>query len=130
MHRDGLGGLSTRHPELDAGVDLVAEGQRFFRETEESASEVVLRILREQPPRSVTYAALGPLTTLASVMKYDASTFRQVIGRVVCMGGMSYGGSLIKRALNKLQALSMSLATQPRWLNVRGQHVFRSSNPA
>lgn len=69
------------------------EGRRYFRETQKSAAHVVLDILREQAARSVTYVALGPLTTLANVIKCDAFNFRELIGRVVCMGGEHSLGS-------------------------------------
>jgi len=85
--RDGIADMTLRHPECDEGADLVAEGLRYFRETKQSAAEVVVGVLRERPARSVTYIALGPLTSLAQVLRFDASTVRENIGRVVCMGG-------------------------------------------
>lgn len=79
--------MTLRHPECDEGTDLAAEGLRYFQETKESVAEVVVGVLRERPARSVTYIALGPLTSLAQVLRFDASTVRENIGRVVCMGG-------------------------------------------
>lgn len=64
--RDGLGGITDRHPD---GVD------------------VVLDLLRSHPPRSITYIVLGPMTNLARMMMKDGETVRERIGRIVCMGG-------------------------------------------
>jgi hypothetical protein len=89
MHwlRDGLGDISVRHADLVDGWDAAAEGQRFFRETSSSAADLTLSILKERPVRTITYLCLGPMTTLAETLRADAPTFRDCIGRVVCMGG-------------------------------------------
>ena len=47
----------------------------------------MLGLLREHPPRSVTYIALGPLTNLAQTLRADGACMRERIGRVVIMGG-------------------------------------------
>jgi inosine-uridine nucleoside N-ribohydrolase len=49
--------------------------------------DVVLDILNSEPERSVTYIALGPLTTLAQVAQQHSDVLRDKIGRVACMGG-------------------------------------------
>ena len=55
--------------------------------TNRSGVDVALDILRERPPRSVTYIALGPLTNLALMMRKDSKLVTERIGRIVCMGG-------------------------------------------
>jgi hypothetical protein len=87
LRRDGLGGLSERHPDYDAGCDLHSESERYFRESTASAAEVTVGLLRDRPERSVIYVALGPMTTLREACRYDGSTIRDRIGSVVCMGG-------------------------------------------
>jgi inosine-uridine nucleoside N-ribohydrolase len=52
-----------------------------------SGLEVALDIIKAEPPRSITYITLGPLTDLALMMRKDAVTVQQRLGRVCCMGG-------------------------------------------
>jgi inosine-uridine nucleoside N-ribohydrolase len=87
FYRDGLGGISTRHPEHDVGCDLTAEAERYFRVATSSAADVTIDLLRDHSARSITYIALGPMTNLYHTLQQDESTFRSQIGRVVCMGG-------------------------------------------
>lgn len=87
-HRDGLGGLSERHLDWDAGCDISSEAERYFHVSASSAAEVTVGLLRDRAERSVTYVALGPMTTLSHTLRYDhGAVFRSRIGCVVCMGG-------------------------------------------
>ncbi|KAK7057423.1 inosine-uridine preferring nucleoside hydrolase [Favolaschia claudopus] len=83
--RDGLGGISERHPELDLENTAVQDAHLTI--TDLTGLEVVSHLIRSRPPRTVTYIALGPLTDLAWLMNEDANLFRERIGRIVCMGG-------------------------------------------
>ena len=49
--------------------------------------DVALDLIRNHPPRSIIYIALGPLTTLAQIARKDAMLLHDRIGRVICMGG-------------------------------------------
>jgi inosine-uridine nucleoside N-ribohydrolase len=82
--RDGLGDIRDRHPDLN--LKLSTEDLPI-QITDRPGAEVVLDLIRAYPSRSITYIALGPLTNLAQVMQLDSMTFRERIGRVVCMGG-------------------------------------------
>jgi purine nucleosidase len=72
---DGLGGLVLPAPALPArpeqGVDILVE------------------VLRREPPRSVTLCALGPLTNIA-VALVEAPDIAGRIAELVVMGGASY----------------------------------------
>ncbi|KAF7362085.1 Inosine-uridine preferring nucleoside hydrolase [Mycena venus] len=83
--RDGLGGISERHPELNIESNDSQHPQLTI--TDLSGLEVASHIIRSRPSRTVTYIALGPLTDLAWLMHDDATLFRDRIGRIVCMGG-------------------------------------------
>ncbi|TFK75357.1 nucleoside hydrolase [Pluteus cervinus] len=85
--RDGLGDISTRHPELNLAHNFREEASTHFHVSEEPGADVILNILRERAPRAVTYIALGPLTNLLLAMKSDPEVIRGRMGKVVCMGG-------------------------------------------
>jgi hypothetical protein len=78
--RDGLSDISIRHPELSPPVDWRPE---LLRLTDQSAVDLSLELIRSNPPRSITYIALGPLTNLAWMMRTDAICVRERIGRVI-----------------------------------------------
>lgn len=86
LYRDGLGDITTRHPELNV-TEFNPTGHPQLQYTEKSGVEVVLDLIRSHPSRSITYIALGPLTNLAQAMRADGPTIRDRIGRIVCMGG-------------------------------------------
>ena len=48
---------------------------------------MALDILSSEPERTVTYIALGPLTTLAQIAQAHGDVLRSRIGRIACMGG-------------------------------------------
>ena len=84
---DGLGDISTRHPDLQAAF---AENSRQHPQLEissRSAVDVSLDLIRSEPDKSVTYIALGPLTDLSGMLKKDPGLVKERLGRVVCMGG-------------------------------------------
>ncbi|TFK44524.1 Inosine/uridine-preferring nucleoside hydrolase domain-containing protein [Crucibulum laeve] len=85
--RDGLGGITERHPELSITEAKLKEAYPNLVFSDKSGVDVAIDILRSHAPRSVTYIALGPLTTLATIMRQQPELFRDRIGRVVCMGG-------------------------------------------
>ena len=54
---------------------------------ERPGEDVMLEIIRSLPARSITYIALGPLTTLAKMIRKEGDFVRSMLGQVVCMGG-------------------------------------------
>lgn len=84
--RDGLGGVTERHPDLNVETPAM----QIHPQLEISSTDgvdVALGTLRSYPPRSVTYIVLGPMTNLLHMMRKDDVTIRERIGRVVIMGG-------------------------------------------
>ena len=82
---DGLGGITESHPDLN--VDPDAHEVFQIRPTHKSGVEVALEILNAQMGRTVTYIVLGPMTTLAHLVRQHGERVRERIGRVICMGG-------------------------------------------
>ncbi|KAG6920093.1 hypothetical protein DXG01_010161 [Tephrocybe rancida] len=87
VNRDGLGGISERHPELDIPLQTMSEDHPQLQLTEKPGVDVALELIRSYPQRSITYIALGPLTNLACMMQKGGDIIRERIGRIVCMGG-------------------------------------------
>jgi len=86
--RDGLGEITHSHPEFNLQSDLLsADAHPQLELSDRPGHEVAFELLRNNPPRSVTYIVLGPLTNLARMMRIDRSFVRERIGRVVIMGG-------------------------------------------
>ncbi|KIY46213.1 nucleoside hydrolase, partial [Fistulina hepatica ATCC 64428] len=81
--RDGLSGITERHPELNVISDEFSQ----LRISSRSGAQETLDILREYHERSITYVALGPMTNLALLLRSDAQLVRERIGRVIAMGG-------------------------------------------
>lgn len=83
---DGLGGITERHPEWN--IDPRAERDYLgIQQTDKAGIDVALDIINSQPARSVSYIVLGPMTTLAHLMRVHGDVVRSKIGQVVCMGG-------------------------------------------
>ncbi|KAL1696264.1 Inosine/uridine-preferring nucleoside hydrolase domain-containing protein [Schizophyllum commune] len=82
--RDGLGDIAQRYPDI---VAPEAKDVPQLQPTDKSGIDVAFELIRDQPARSITYMALGPLTNLASIVRKDPKLIRERIGRVVCMGG-------------------------------------------
>ena len=85
LSSDGLGDIDVRHPDLN--VDVPATEHRYLSLTDRPGADVALEIIRDEPSRSITYIALGPLTNLAHLLRLGGDVVRTRIGRVVCMGG-------------------------------------------
>ncbi|KAH9008454.1 nucleoside hydrolase [Lactarius hengduanensis] len=86
--RDGLGEITHSHPEFNLPSDLFSVGVHPQLElSDRPGHQVAFDLLRDNPPRSVTYIALGPLTNLARMLRVDGTLVRERIGRVVIMGG-------------------------------------------
>ncbi|KAH9032457.1 nucleoside hydrolase [Lactarius pseudohatsudake] len=86
--QDGLGEITHSHPEFNLPPDLFSVGVHPQLElSDRPGHQVALDLLRDNPPRSVTYIALGPLTNLARMLRLDGTLVRERIGRVVIMGG-------------------------------------------
>ena len=85
---DGLSEITHSHPEFNLPLDLLSVGVHPQLElSDRPGHQVAFDILRDHPPRSVTYIALGPLTNLARMLRIDGAFMRERIGRVVIMGG-------------------------------------------
>lgn len=83
---DGLTEIDKRHPELD--VDTYGpEAYPALDFTDKSGIDVALDILNVEAPRSLSYIALGPLTTFAQLVRQHGDVVKSRIGQVVCMGG-------------------------------------------
>lgn len=88
LSRDGLSDISNRHPDLNLRPPFQDLSQHpRLQATNKSGPELTIDLLRSHPPRSITYIALGPLTSLAQAVRLDSSVFNDKIGRIVCMGG-------------------------------------------
>lgn len=84
-HRDGLGNIADLHPEISFGDQ--SDIHPYLDIVNRPGVDVALDSLRSNPPRSITYIALGPLTNLALMMRKDSKLVTERIGRIVCMGG-------------------------------------------
>lgn len=82
--RDGLSDISTRHPDLTPPPEWKTQ---YLQPTERSAVDITMEIIRDCPPQTITYVALGPLTNLAQILRHDGDCFAERIGRVIIMGG-------------------------------------------
>ncbi|KAI0703380.1 nucleoside hydrolase [Cerioporus squamosus] len=82
--RDGLAGISERHPDLNVDDESPSEHPQLEL-SKRSGVDVAVDLLKSEPERSITYVALGPLTNLGKMLRLDGDTVRNRIGRVVCM---------------------------------------------
>jgi inosine-uridine nucleoside N-ribohydrolase len=86
--RDGLGGITERHPDLNVySADKADDFKANFVPTTKSGVQVALELLNTWPKRSITYIALGPPTNLALLNREHHQTVKDRIGRVILMGG-------------------------------------------
>jgi len=85
--RDGLGGISERHPELNIAEAQFEGDHPQLSLTDKPGVDVALELIRANSSRSITYIVLGPLTNLARMMQKDSDLIRDRIGRIICMGG-------------------------------------------
>ena len=86
-NRDGLGGITERHPDLNVPVDFHTTQHSQLVLTEKSGVDIALDLIRERPARSITYIVLGPLTNLAHMVRQDGNLVRSRVGRIIYMGG-------------------------------------------
>jgi inosine-uridine nucleoside N-ribohydrolase len=84
-NRDGLGGITQRHPDLN--VEEFNKDHPQLVLTDKSGVDVALDLIRTSPSRTITYIALGPLTNLAHMVRRDGKLVKERIGRIICMGG-------------------------------------------
>lgn len=85
FNRDGLGGITQRHPDLNLKEFTRDHPQLVL--TDKSGVDIALDLIRTSPPRTITYIALGPLTNLAHMIRQNGRLVRERIGRIICMGG-------------------------------------------
>ncbi|KAI9713824.1 MAG: hypothetical protein M1820_000554 [Bogoriella megaspora] len=112
---DGLGGIHSSHPHLSPSdtwknlfTEALASGSSeekeaahelqhsdtLFTPISTPAHEEILRLLRENPPNSITIIAIGPLTNLARTAATDPETFLRVKEVVVMGGAISEPGNV------------------------------------
>ena len=84
---DGLGDMTTRHPDLQAAFADKDSKHPQLEISSRSAIDVSLDLIRSELDKSITYIALGPLTDLSGMLKKDPALVKERLGRVVCMGG-------------------------------------------
>ena len=87
LYSDGLGDITTRHPDLRAAIVDKGRQHPQLDISSRSAVDISLELIRSEPDKSITYIALGPLTDLSGMLKKDPALVRERLGRVVCMGG-------------------------------------------
>ncbi|KAI0630323.1 nucleoside hydrolase [Trametes polyzona] len=84
--RDGLGDITTRHPDLDYNDANTADHPQLDIVATPGV-KVALELIKSEPARTISYLALGPLTNLATLLRLDRDAVCSRLGRVVCMGG-------------------------------------------
>ena len=85
---DGLSEITHTHPEFNIPSDLLSVGVHPLLElSDRPGHQVAFDLLCNNPPRSITYIVLGPLTNFARMLRIDGTLVRERIGRVVIMGG-------------------------------------------
>jgi inosine-uridine nucleoside N-ribohydrolase len=85
-----LSDISTRHPHFEALKADTEDQFKYLIAKDDNGPQAILDILNSRPPRTVTFCALGPLTTLALTRRLSEASgthFDQLIGRVLIMGG-------------------------------------------
>lgn len=83
---DGLGEASLRHPDLNVDSQDSAD-YPWLDISDKPGVDVALDVINSEPARSITYIALGPLTSLAHLMRKHGAAVRDRLGQVICMGG-------------------------------------------
>ncbi|KAG8937097.1 hypothetical protein FRC03_007798 [Tulasnella sp. 419] len=92
---DGLSDISTTHPEynikdlkqwLPAEPDTTETPNAFLRISSLPAHQVILDVLEQEPPDTVTILSAGPLTNISKAYTASPTIFRR-IHRLVSMGG-------------------------------------------
>lgn len=87
--KDGLGGVHTSNPQFSAPKawnTLLSDPDHSFNVSKSEAHLEILRVLKENPPNTVTIIAVGPLTNLWQAAASDVETFLKA-KEVVVMGG-------------------------------------------
>ena len=82
-----MGGVTERHPDLDALHPNEFPEDFPLMLADRSGIDVALDLIRMNPSGAITYIALGPLTTLAHLIRRDKALVKSRIGRIICMGG-------------------------------------------
>ncbi|CAL1707331.1 unnamed protein product [Somion occarium] len=86
--RDGLGDITKRFPSLKLSKEDVSSSEHpQLHLTDRPGTDVALDLIRSHASQTITYLALGPLTTLAQIVKKSEGLFGERIGKVICMGG-------------------------------------------
>ena len=85
--RDGLGGITERHPDLNVDSTDLFRDYPWFQHSDKSGAELALDLIQTYPERSISYIVLGPLTNLAALLRLNPKQVQNRIGRAFCMGG-------------------------------------------
>lgn len=78
--------MDKRHPDLNVD-SMDPEVYPNLLLTDKPGVEVALDIITSEAPRSLSYIALGPLTTFAQLVRQHGDVVKSRLGQVVCMGG-------------------------------------------
>ncbi|KAK7193563.1 hypothetical protein DPSP01_000118 [Paraphaeosphaeria sporulosa] len=128
---DGLGGIHHSHPHLSpeetwkslfkptpepispeeaADLQKVKETHSLFTPSLKPAHEVILQLLRDNEPDTITIVAIGPLTNLAIAAATDPEAFLRVKEVVVMGGAVNWPGNMTPGAEFNTYADSIAAA--------------------
>ena len=73
--------------ELNLPEDFDNEIIKYFQLSERPAEDVVVELIKKYPERAISYVVLGPMTSLALMLRRERQLVLDRIGLVIAMGG-------------------------------------------